>query len=208
MLRVNRFMLRLSASVAITSLGILTVSSGVASAGIWSSSAAWGSQAASFAPDYGNTSMYEYVGTDGSTVVSPKTRFRFTQDAINGIRNYYYNEGEYYTFDISLTDAYNKTLSAYTGSYYCSLPNCKFDSDDDPELAGGNGYRDETEGVSLSPTQIVADTDYRFESYFRVYSKTPITFEFGSQTSYKVFGTDEYDTSEISPHLQRRYPWY
>lgn len=151
--------------------------------------------------------MYEYVGTDGSTIVTPKARFRFTQDAINAIRNYYYNNNYYYTFDISVTDPYNRTLSAYTASYYCNLPNCKFDADDDPESTFGNGYWDETEGTSLSPTQMAANTDYRFESYFRVYSKSPAYFEFGSQESYQLFGTEEYDTKYISPHLQRRYPW-
>ncbi|MBW4488827.1 MAG: hypothetical protein KME12_13660 [Trichocoleus desertorum ATA4-8-CV12] len=77
-----------SLSISIAILGLLLSYSSNASANTWSSSLSWGAQSASFAPDYGNTSMYEYVATDGSLNVSPKARFRFTSDAITAIRNY------------------------------------------------------------------------------------------------------------------------
>lgn len=180
-----------SLSISTITLSLLLGYSGVASANIWSPSASWGSQTASYAPDYGNTSMYEYVATtSGNTFDSPKARFRFTQEGINGIRAYS-SKNRFYTFDISTTDPYNRTLSAYNSGYYCTLPSCKFDVDDDPELTGGNGYNDETEGVSLDPGRIQPNVDYRFESTFWVYSKAAATFEFGSQESYLVSGTTD-----------------
>jgi hypothetical protein len=49
-------------------------------------------------------------------------------------------------------------MSAYTITTY--LPNPHYDFNDDLEPFG-NGFIDETEVTSLSPEQIVANTDYR-----------------------------------------------
>ena len=145
-------------SISVATLNFLLSYSEIASANRWSTSLAWGPQAASYAPDYGTTSMYEYTATDGSLQVSPKARFRFTSDAITLIRNYRNNEDSFYTFDISLTDESNRSMSAYTTTTF--LPNPHYDFDDDPEPSG-NRFVDETEVTSLSSEQIVANTDYR-----------------------------------------------
>jgi|GEM_PF-4039791 len=152
--------------------------------------------------------MYEYNDSAYNLYVSPQTRFRFTQDAINAIRNYYLNFSPtlYYTFDISVSDQYNTTVSALnTTMYYTTLPSPHFDRDDDPE-PWGNGYFDETEVTCTSPLEMNANTDYRFDSRFRVYFTDPITFEFTSQMSYYAFG--EYDTYYYDTHKTRNYPWY
>lgn len=192
-------------SISVATLSFLLSYSEIASANKWSASLAWGPQAASYAPDYGNTSMYEYTATDGSLQVSPKARFRFTSDAITAIRNYRNNEDRFYTFDISLTDQNNTSMSAYTMTTY--LPNPHYDFDDDPEPFG-NGFFDETEVTSLSPEQIVANTDYRQEAWFKINNRsTVVYFEFGSQESARDFLSGEYNPGPISPHIQRRYPF-
>lgn len=115
----------------------------------WSSSEAWGSQQTSYAPDFGNTSMRRYDSSDGNEYVTPKARFRFTVPATNSIRDYYVNDDTYYTFDVSIIDANNRSMTAYF-YIYTTLPDPKKDWDDDPEWRGGNGFYDETEAVSLS----------------------------------------------------------
>jgi len=174
----------------------------------WSPTEDWGPQVRSYSPDWGRTVMYEYNDSAYNLYVSPQARFRFTQDAINSIRNYYLNFSPTlcYTFDISVSDQYNTTVSALnTTMYYSTLPSPHFDRDDDPE-PWGNGYYDETEVTSLSPLSMLANTDYRFDSRFRVYFTDPITFEFTSQMSYYVLG--EYDTYYYDIHKTRPYPWY
>ena len=63
----------------------------------------------------GGEVMYEYNDSAYNLYVSPQARFRFTQDAINAIRNYYLNFSPtlYYTFDISVSNEYNTTVSCY-----------------------------------------------------------------------------------------------
>ncbi len=174
----------------------------------WSPTEDWGPQVGSYSPDWGRTVMYEYNDSAYNLYVSPQARFRFIHDAIDSIRNYYLNFSPtlYYTFDISVSDQYNTTVSALnTTMYYSTLPSPHFDRDDDPE-PWGNGYYDETEVTSLSPLSMLANTDYRFDSRFRVYFTDPITFEFTSQMSYYVLG--EYDTDRFEIHKTRPYPWY
>ncbi|BAL80179.1 hypothetical protein [Caldisericum exile] len=155
----------------------------------------WGEQVGTYSPDWGRTVMYEYNDSEYNLYVSPQARFRFTQDAIDTIKNYYWWHFPplYYTFDIS-TFPYNTTVSALnTTMYYSTLPSPHFDRDDDPEESGGNGYYDETEVTCLSPLSMLANTDYRFDSRFRVYFKSPkTTFTFNSQMS--SWAGSEYDT--------------
>lgn len=87
-----------------------------------------------------------------------------------------------------------------------------FDIDDDPEWAGGNGYNDETEIVALRPDLMQAATDYRFESYFSVYSEAVDRyFAFTSQES-EASGS-EYNVATYNgiqlyqTHKTRLYPW-
>jgi len=125
----------------------------------WSPTEDWGPQVGSYSPDWGRTVMYEYNDSAYNLYVSPQARFRFTQDAINSIRNYYLNFSPTlcYTFDISVSDQYNTTVSALnTTMYYSTLPSPHFDRDDDPE-PWGNGYYDETEVTSLSPLSMLAN---------------------------------------------------
>ena len=172
-------------------------------AGRWSASEAWGEQQASYAPDFGNTSMYEYNGQDGYVHVSPKTRFRFVRSAIDAI-NDYYRRDTYYTFDISLLESTNRSMSAYY--VWSTLPGAKYEVEDDPEWRGGNGFNDESEVVSLQPYNMAANSDYRVESWFRVFDESvPVDFEFGSQESVKRGA--EYNAVQISPHIQRDYPY-
>ena len=187
------------------SVCVAILSAGSSLAQTWSSSKAWGAQQASFAPDFGNTSMYRYDATDGKEYVSPKTRFNFDSSAVTAIYGYYFDDDGYYTFDISILDAYNTSMTAHA-YMYTTLPNPKKDRDDDPEWRGGNGYYDETEAVSLSPTYIEQNTDYRFESWFEIINpNTKVEFEFGSQIS-KPAGS-EYNVVQISPHITRVFPF-
>jgi hypothetical protein len=172
----------------------------------WSPTEDWGPQVGSYSPDWGRTVMYEYNDSAYNLYVSPQARFRFTEDAIKSIRSYYYL---YYTFDISVSDQYNTTVSALnTTMYYSTLTSPHFDRDDDPEESGGNGYFDETEVTCTSPLDMCANIDYRFDSRFRVYFTDPITFEFASQMSHYNYYTGEYDTWYYDIHKTRNYPWY
>lgn len=121
-------------SIPVTTIALLsTLLVGSATAGTWSPSVQWGPQEGSYSPDWGNTALYEYTNSSGQLMVSPQARFRFTQDAVNSIHNYYRNNSYYYTFDISNTDEYNTTVSA-VNIFYSTLPNPHYDIDDDPEL--------------------------------------------------------------------------
>jgi len=177
----------------------------------WSPTEDWGPQSENYCPDWGRTVFYEYTDSAYNLYVSPQARFRFTQDAIDAIKNYYSQHLPplYYTFDIS-TFPYNTTVSALnTTMYYSTLPSPHFDRDDDPEESGGNGYYDETEVTCLSSNSILADTDYRFDSRFRVYFTSPkTTFTFNSQMSF--WAGSEYDTwpGMSKEHKSRDYPWY
>lgn len=175
----------------------------IAFAGEWSTSVEWGAQSASYSPDYGNTSFYKY--SDGIWKVSPKARFQFDSNAVNAIHDYYSNDQYYYTMDISITNPYDTTKDAYN-YFYSTLPSPHYDIDDDPEPLG-NEVNDETEVVSLRPDQIQANTDYRFESYFYVYSEdNDPDFAFTSQESEDtIYG--EYNTVYYQTHLNRTYPW-
>jgi len=177
----------------------------------WSPTEDWGPQVESYSPDWGRTVMYEYTDSAYNLYVSPQARFNFTQDAIDAIRNDYFL---YYTFDISVVDescqgeGCNTTVSALnTTMYYSTLPSPHFDRDDDPE-PWGNGYYDETEVTCTSSLDMYANTDYRFDSRFRVYFTDPITFEFTSQMSHYNYYTHEYDTWYYDIHKTRNYPWY
>ena len=182
----------------------------------WSPTEDWGPQDGSYSPDWGRTVMYEYTDSAWNLYVSPQTRFRFTQDAIDAIKNYYSNHFPklYYTFDISVSDPYNTTVTALNTTMYSStLPTPHFDRDDDPEESGGNGWYDETEVTTLDPLSMLANTDYRFDSRFRVYDTDQITFEFTSQMSYEFFGeyetyVDENNIHYFDWHISRNYPWY
>jgi len=60
---------------------------------------------------------------------------------------------------------------------------------------------------------MLANTDYRFDSRFRVYDTDQITFEFTSQMSYEFFGeyetyVDENNIHYFDWHISRNYPWY
>lgn len=127
-------MLKKHIFILATVLVLLLSFTSIAFAGTWSPSVTWGEQQASYAPDWGNTSMYEYF--DGSQrKVSPKARFRFVSSAITAIKNYKNINSYYYTFDISCTDQRNTRVSAYN-SFYSTLPNPYYDIDDDPEPFG------------------------------------------------------------------------
>lgn len=174
----------------------------------WSPTEDWGPQVGSYSPDWGRTVMYEYNDSAYNLYVSPQARFRFTQDAINSIRNYYLISSLYYTFDISVSDQYNTTVSALNITmYYSTLPSPHFDRDDEPE-PWGNSYFDKTEVTYIIPLDMYANTDYRFDSRFRVYFTDPITFEFASQMSHYNYYTGEYDTWYYDIHKTRNYPWY
>lgn len=182
---------------------------GVAYAGEWSSSQSWGTQTATYSPDYGNTSFYRYESN--GLKVSPKVRFQFDSNAVTAIHNYFQNDEFYYTMDISITNHNDVTKNAYN-YFYSTLPNPHFDLDDDPEPFG-NGYNDETEVVSLSPNQISSGTDYRFESYYHVLSESNDPyFAFTSQESEETF-YGEYNVAKkngvslYQTHLTRIYPW-
>ena len=188
----------------------------------------WSTQEGSYSPDYGSAKLTEtkYSSpTSFSRTLIAKSTFKFNQNAINAIVGYYNRttpfctqysctdvpDPYYYTFDISLPDDNNTSLSA-SGNYYCTLPNCHFDMDDDPEPPDdlippfGNGYRDETEGTSLEPNRMLANVTYRFDAYFSVFRTSPVVnLEFGSQMSAPIGG--EYDTKYFDNHSTRSYPW-
>jgi len=87
-----------------------------------------------------------------------------------------------------------------------TLPNTKCEIEDDP-YPSGNGYYDETEVVSLSPTQMKANTDYRFESYFWLTAgDSNASFGFSSSENKRSL-TGEYNVVYNSPHLTRSYPF-
>ena len=138
-------------------------------------------------------------------------RFNFGSSAVTAIHNYYNNDEFYYTMDISLTNQDDETKDAYS-NFYSTLPSPHYDIDDDPEPFG-NGYNDETEVVSLAPNSIQANTDYRFESYFNVYSESnDPTFAFTSQESEDtIYGEYNVATkngvSLFQTHQTRIYPW-
>jgi len=166
----------------------------------WAPSVEWNTSTAQkdFSPEWGNTSMYGY-NSGGLLYVDPCDRFRWSQTRINNLREYGY-DSFMYTNDISVPGS-NTTISATsTYDFYSNLPNPYFDIDDDP-FPSGNGYNDEAEVTCQNPYQLVANTDYRFDSCFRVYSTSSIQFQFGSQLSY--FGQSIDD--EI--HKYRNYPW-
>lgn len=170
-------------------------------AGTWSPSEGWTSAEGSYSPDNGNTSMYEYTDSAGKLKLSPKVRFSFYDGVVVAIQNMngLYGGGYWYTMDIATSDA-NTSLSAY-GSYYSTLPSPHFDLDDD----NGYGKNDESEVTCLDPYSLRGNTDYRFEAYFNVYSKTQAPMNFTSQKSYKA-GT-EYNAMNFETHKVRWYPW-
>jgi len=182
----------------------------------WSPAKEWGPSTATkpFSPHWGRAILYEYTDGAYNLYISPQTRFNFTHATIAHIQYLFSCGNEYYTFDTSVKDescsgeGCNTTVTALdTTMYYTTLPEPHFDRDNDPEESGGNGWYDETEVVCLNPGEMLADTDYRFESHFKVYFTTPnIDFEFASQESYP-FG-DEYNTADGETHTSLDYPWY
>lgn len=184
----------------------LTVASYAATIG-WSPSVSWDSTYAkkNFSPEYGNTAMYGYTDTSNQLWVKPQARFNFSTARIANIHNYANLDDWYYTFDISCTNDNNTTVSA-AWDFYSDLPDPYFDVDDDPYP--GNGYYDESEVVSLTPTSMLPNTDYRFNSHFRVYSTSSIQFQFGSQMSeWWGWPSNEFQTMDSEIHRYRTYPW-
>lgn len=181
-------------------------------AGVWGPYSTWTSTAASYGPYYGKAVLYEYTDSSGNLKLSPKAyEITFSTSAVNSIKNYYYNGVNgtklYYTFDIAVNNDNDTHLDGY--NIVTNLPSPKPDLDDDPEPFG-NGYRDETEVVSLSPYSIKAGIPYRVESYFLVKRKpsysAPVYIAFGSQESYYHW-SGEYDTYYYTTHKTLRYPW-
>ncbi|MFS1511768.1 hypothetical protein VQL36_04925 [Chengkuizengella sp. SCS-71B] len=180
-------------------------------AGTWSDSVSWYTSEGSYSPSFGNTSMYQYVDSDGWFKVSPKVRFNFTSSQMNAVHNYYNNNRYYYTMDITATPRDNKSVDAID-YYYTDLPDPKFDIDNDGVF--NNGYDEETEVVSTSPLEMVAYQDYRFEAYFKVYdviATDPVKFHFTSAVSSYNWIPDrlvgEYNTKYYDEHLTRNYPF-
>jgi len=181
----------------------------------WSPTEDWGPQSEPYSPDWGRTVMFEYTDSAYNLYVSPQARFRFTWDAINTIHLLYSNNYYvplYYTFDISTLPGDTTVSALSTSMYYTTLPYPHFDRDDDPEPQG-NGYYDETEVTCLQPLAMTENTDYRFDSRFKVYrlshDKNNLTeFQFSSQMSFYDPGSGEYDTWRFEIHKRRYYPWY
>ncbi|MFC4767480.1 hypothetical protein [Effusibacillus consociatus] len=179
-----------------------------ASAGVWSSSLGWTSVAGSYSPYWGNTSFFEENNATNGHYLQPHTRFKFNQSAVNAIKNYKNDPygAKYYTFDISITDDYNTSMNGDVTKLYSTLPNPYYDVDDDPEPVfgtGGNGYNDETEVVSLYCDQIAAETDYRFQSWFKIVNNSQVQIAFTSAESRN--DGYEFNTVYYDEHLRRSY---
>lgn len=183
-------------------------------AGTWGPLVSWSVAGSTYSPYKGYGQIYEYTDSSGQLKISTKARnIFFSTSAVNSIKNYYTNGYQgtkplYYTFDISVDNDYDTTLSAF--NYWVSnFPGAYFDIDDDPE-PWGNGYNDETEVVSLQCYNINATTAYYFESYFKVVRKpsrtSPTVIAFSSQESYPHW-SGEYDTKLYCTHVRLKYPW-
>lgn len=197
--------------IFLAALILVLISVYPALAGTWGPIKTWNipndSTWGSYSPYKGEGQLYSYTGTDGKKRMSPKARnMYFTQSAIDSIRKYLKDKGYYYTFDISVSDQYNTTLSAYN-SWWSNFPMPRYDNDDDPEPFG-NGYCDETEVTCQDPSALSTSIAYRFESYFYDYPKsgTYAYLKYSSQMSYWFL--IEYETALYTPaYITLRYPW-
>jgi hypothetical protein len=166
-------------------------------ADVWSSSVEWTSKVGTYSPYWGNTVFYE-VNDGYKHWHEPMTRFRYDQTTIDNIK-FYYNSPTYNWypgFDISVTDNYNTSVNADVTQLYSTYPNPYYDVDDDPEttIPPGNGYNDESETICLAPLSLVAETDYRFESYFKIINNSSAEYAFTANENNQYMNTARYDT--------------
>lgn len=103
--------------------------------------------------------------------------------------------------DISVPDDYNTKVNADITKLWSDLPNPHYDVDDDRS----NWYNDESEVTSLTPDQIVAETDYRFRSNFKVARSATATFNFTSNVSWYFSPSGEWQTAAYDTHVSRSY---
>jgi hypothetical protein len=140
-------------------------------------------------------------------------RFHFNQSAINNIKDDGQWYDYYYTFDSSINNEYDTTLNADITQLRSTLPNPHFDVDDDPENSFGqqvgNGYNDETEVTCLDKYNLLAETDYRFESYYKVVGYANNYFEHSSTMSWYDSVSGEYQSTGRAGAYQWHYGrWY
>lgn len=199
--------LLLGALVSCLAAGMVT---GVVSAA-WSQSIGWTSAAGTYSPDWGNTALQDYIASDGSERLGTYVRFNFQPEIVQNIKNMYNNPGPndpryYYGMDISTSSDTNTSVNAF--SIYSTLPGPHYDFDDDPEWYGGNGYNDETETTCTDPNSLLANTDYKMESHWKVLNKTQQTYEFTSQKSFYTLTSGEYNADYYETHVNtQKYPW-
>lgn len=197
-------------STVLSALLFTSISLGMASiasaASYWYPSIGWSSVQHWEFPYSGNTSALEETDSYSNRTLKPMSSFKFSSQSVQ-----YYKDiavgslpHGWYTHDISTT-ASNTNLNANSYYLYSTLPGAYFDIDDDPE-PNGNGYNDETEVTCTSPSSLVAETFYRFESYFTVNSNSsPTTIDHTSQTStYDPF-SGEYQTITYETHVSRSF---
>jgi hypothetical protein len=183
--------------------GIASIAS---AASYWYPSIGWSSVQHWEFPHSGNTSALEETDSFSNRTLKPMSSFKFSSQSVQ-----YYKDiavgtqpHGWYTHDISTTES-NTNLNTNLYNLYSTLPGAYFDIDDDPE-PNGNGYNDESEVTCTSPSSLVAETDYRFESYFTVNSNSsPTTIDHTSQTSWYDPINSEYQTITYETHVSRSF---
>lgn len=111
---------------------------------------------------YKGSAGYSVGGTPSSGILLFNSRMTFNQTVVNAISNHMSTHNRYFTWDVSNINDYDTTISA-TGWYSTTLPNPKFDFEDDP-WPFGNGYCDETEVVALS--LVSSNVEYAYFAEF------------------------------------------
>lgn len=163
----------------------------------------------SYSPYTGKTQIYKYFSSGKNRINLWSFNKNFDSSAIKAIKDYKSSDGWYYTWDQSVNDDYDTTLSAYINAPdgFTNFPSpYKYDTDDD----GGNNYRDETE-VTVENTSLNTTTDYFMQSFFTWYPdeyKTA-TLQSSSQMS-KWYGwpINEYNTQTYGYSVTaQKYPW-
>jgi len=110
---------------------------------------------------YKGSAGFSVGGTSAGRVLMFNSRMTFNQTVVNAISNHM-NNRRFFTWDVSNINDNDTTINA-TGWYATTLPNPKFDRDDDP-WPFGNGFFDETEVVALE--LVVANVEYNFFAAF------------------------------------------
>jgi hypothetical protein len=125
-------------------------------------SSSWSSSGGSYSPYKGYANTASSSDSYGDYITAKAYGIYYSSSAITAIKNYYYNNTYYHGIDITALDDTASDIGA-TGWYSTNYPNPKFDSDDD----GANGPDEETEIVTLSPTNMTTGTSYYFYSKFK-----------------------------------------